>query len=80
MKTITAADANRNFSKLLRDVQSGEEVTITSHGRPVARIAPVHVKTDAERKAAFDRLMTRLQSQPALDLPKVTRDEIYEDI
>jgi prevent-host-death family protein len=80
MKTITAADANRHFSKLLREVQGGEEVTITSHGRPVARMVPAHEKTDEEREAAFDRLMTRLQSQPVLNLPKVTRDEIYEDI
>lgn len=37
---VTAADANRYFSKLLRDVRDGARVTITSHGRPVAEIGP----------------------------------------
>jgi len=33
MKTVTAADANRQFSRLLRDVEGRQEVTITFHGR-----------------------------------------------
>jgi prevent-host-death family protein len=80
MKNVTAADANRHFSKLLREVQAGEEVTITSHGQPVAKVVPIKQMSDEERSAAFDRLIKRLKSQPALNLPKVTRDQIYEDI
>lgn len=41
MKIITAADANRGFSSLLREVQEGEEVTILSRGKPVARMISV---------------------------------------
>jgi prevent-host-death family protein len=80
MKTVTAADANRQFSKLLRDVEEGQEVTITSHGRPVARIVPASDKTREQRQAAKKLLLERLRSQPALNLPRVTRDEIYDDI
>eukprot|EP01037_Dinobryon_pediforme_P022129 gene22129-23184_t len=40
MKTVSAAEANRQFSKLLREVAAGETIEITSHGQPVAKISP----------------------------------------
>lgn len=36
MKIISAGDANRHFSSLLRDVATGETVTVLSNDRPVA--------------------------------------------
>ena len=40
MKTINASEANRRFSKLLREVARGEVYTVVSSGKPVASIAP----------------------------------------
>lgn len=40
-KAISAAEANRKFSQLLREVKEGRTYVVTSHGRPVARISPV---------------------------------------
>ena len=40
-KAISAAEANRKFSQVLRGVREGRSYVVTSHGRPVARIAPV---------------------------------------
>ena len=40
MKTVSAANANRHFSKILRDVRAGETVLITSRGEPVGQIQP----------------------------------------
>jgi prevent-host-death family protein len=40
-KTISAADANRRFSELLRGVREGQSYVVTSHGKVVARISPV---------------------------------------
>jgi prevent-host-death family protein len=37
---IGAYDAKTRLSELLDRVESGEEVTITRHGRPVARLVP----------------------------------------
>jgi prevent-host-death family protein len=79
MKTVSAADANRHFSKLLREVQDGEVVTITSHGWPVARIAPVRVNTEAELEEAKRELLALWSSRKPQNLPKVTRDELYDD-
>lgn len=79
MRTISAADANRYFSRLLSDVKGGETVTITSHGEPVARMEPVRPSEDAKRGAAWDKLLTRLRSQPAMNLGRFNRAELYED-
>ncbi len=40
-KAVSAADANRRFSELLRTVKKGRSVIVTSHGKPVAKITPV---------------------------------------
>lgn len=81
MKTISAADANRQFSRVLRDVRAGETITVTSRGQPVARIVPVE-PTDlakAEREEAWRDLLEHLRSRPILNLGRFNRDELYED-
>jgi prevent-host-death family protein len=78
-KAISAADANRNFSHLLRDVREGESFVITTHGKPVAKIVP-YTAHDAVASAAKAALLERLRAQtggPAIG--KWTRDELYED-
>lgn len=76
-RAVTAADANRDFSKLLREVRNGNSVVITSHGKPVAKIVPF-VAQDRVRAAAKARLMARLRSQRAIDIGPWTREELYE--
>ena len=77
MKTISAADANRYFSSLLRDVATGEVVTVVSRGKPVAVISGAN-KEDAFKLRAHKRLVERLKSQPATGARNWTRDELYE--
>lgn len=76
---VTAADANRYFSRLLREVQNGGSCVITSHGRPVARLVPV-TSSDSARDAAKVSLLGRLRTQPATQpVGQWRRDELYED-
>jgi prevent-host-death family protein len=75
---VSAAEANRNFSQILRSVREGQSYVVTSHGRPVARIVPAegqehlasHLKT---------ALLARLRSQPIAPVGPWTRDELYDD-
>lgn len=76
-QTISAANANREFSRLLREVRQGNSFVVTSHGRPVAKLVPIPENTEARRQA-WVRLLERLKSQPALNAGKWTRDELYE--
>lgn len=78
MKTITAADANRGFSKLLREVSSGAEITILSRGRPVAKISSVHSES-LRRTAMKAILLSRLKAQSASGQRNWARDELYDD-
>lgn len=40
--TVTSTDAKNRLNALLADVErTGQSVTITSHGRPVAKLVPV---------------------------------------
>ena len=79
-KSVSAAEANRKFSQMLRGVREGRTYTVTSHGRPVARIVPaVADESDTERARAS--LLARLERQPAVKTTRRnwTRDELYED-
>ena len=79
MKTVTASDANRHFSKIVREVQTGETVLVTSRGRAVARIEPVD-RTSKEQEAAKQELLEYLRSRPLQNLNiSWTRDELYDD-
>ena len=55
--TVGAYEAKTHLSDLLERVQAGEEITITRHGAPVAKLVPVkkEVKPE-ERVAAIDRI------------------------
>lgn len=77
MKTISAGDANRHFSNLLRDVATGEVITILSRGKPVATISPAHSGC-GEREAAKLELLGRLRQQKPSGARNWTRDELYE--
>ncbi|HEV2687410.1 MAG TPA: type II toxin-antitoxin system prevent-host-death family antitoxin [Bryobacteraceae bacterium] len=76
-KTVSATDANRRFSELLRTVKKGRSVIVTSHGKPVAKLAPA---VEEERAAAGARsaLFARLRTERAVNAGRWTRDELYD--
>jgi prevent-host-death family protein len=74
---IPAAEANRSFSRLLREVQGGQSFIVTAHGKPVARIVPCDA-TESARDTAREKLLARLAAQPVTDVGRWSRDELYE--
>jgi prevent-host-death family protein len=77
-EAVSAADANRRFSLLLRGVREGRSYVVTSHGKPVARIIPAG-KHDDVASSARSTLLSRLEKQPVINVGRWTRDELYED-
>lgn len=77
-KSISAADANRQFSSLLRDVSRGAVYTVTSRGKPVAVISSAEQHQAIERQAAKRTLLSRLRSVKPVKVRKWTRDELYD--
>lgn len=76
--TISAADANRKFSMMLRRVREGHSYVVTSHGRPVARIVPVDT-ADRVSSTARATLLERLKAAPVLTIGRWTRDDLYDE-
>jgi prevent-host-death family protein len=74
-KAISAADANRKFSQVLREVKEGQSYIVTSHGRPVARIEPVNGQSHGNAKSA---LLARLEAQPVRRIGRWKRDDLYD--
>ena len=77
MKTVSASDANRKFSQLLRDVGHGEVITVLSRGKPVAVISPARANTDL-RESARRRLIERLKRQKVTGRREWSRQDLYE--
>jgi prevent-host-death family protein len=75
---VSAADANRRFSTILRRVREGHSYVVTSHGKPVARIIPAGRHGDGATSARAT-LLSRLEEQPVVTSARWMRDELYED-
>jgi prevent-host-death family protein len=77
-RAVSAADANRRFSELLRAVKKGRSVIVTSHGKPVAKIIPI-VEDERIAEGARSALFARLGAERAVNAGRWTRDELYDD-
>jgi prevent-host-death family protein len=63
---IGAYEAKTRLSELLERVSKGEEITITRHGSPVARLVPVKRRTTREQRRAAIEAMRKLASGNSL--------------
>jgi prevent-host-death family protein len=57
--SIGAYEAKTHFSELLERVEKGEEVTITKHGTPVARLVPVRKRLTVKERLAISAEMKK---------------------
>ncbi len=63
---VGAYDAKTHFSELLERVAAGEQITITRHGAPVARLVPVRPVFSIEGRQAAVAAMRQLASRNRL--------------
>ena len=61
METIGACEAKTHLPRLLERVVRGESLTITRHGRPVARLVPVELDDQNRARCAAHRIVERRQ-------------------
>jgi prevent-host-death family protein len=48
MKSIPVVEAKARFSALLAEVEAGEEIAVTRHGKVIARLVPDHPRKAAD--------------------------------
>ena len=77
MTTIGAFEAKTHLPRLLDRVSQGESLTITRHGRPVARLVPVEA---ADRDRAHQAMRSILERRKRLKGASVQEliDTIHE--
>ena len=79
MRTVSAREANQQFSRLLGAVAEGEEIVITRRGQPVATLVPYRGRPmTPERKAAIERLLELVRKGFPMGGIRATRDEMHE--
>jgi prevent-host-death family protein len=82
-RSVSAREANQQFSRILRAVEAGAEILVTRRGQPVARIVPAQRPRERqltpEQEAAHARSMERLRKGWDLGGGKFNRDELYDD-
>lgn len=83
MKTVTAREANHNFSKLLAEVERGETVRITKNGVTVAELRPQFgdKRDDPAWQAAYAELLELMRQTPetGFRVGTLTEEEKYGD-
>ncbi len=84
VRTITHREMRNNSAAILREVESGETIKVTNHGRVVAVMSPPH-ESELDRLIAEGR--ARPATRPASDLANikgrksdVSTAEILDDV
>jgi prevent-host-death family protein len=77
MKTVSTTEANRSFAKIVNRAAQGEVFGVTVRGKVIARIVPERDYNDAALAIRRREHMERLKRQPALNLPRITREDMY---
>lgn len=80
MRTVSLMTANQEFSKLIKEVEQGQDFLITRRGRPVAKLVP-HTgdkAADPIWASAYYRMMARLKQGASLGGLRIDRDVLYD--
>lgn len=72
MREVQASEAKTHLPQLLDDVERGETILITRHGRPIARLVP-----EADRRQAeVDRAVANIRAIRQDKTDRLSLDEI----
>jgi prevent-host-death family protein len=75
MRHVQASEAKTHLPSLLDDVERGETLVITRHGKPIARLVPEE-KSQREKTSETIAAIRELRKT----MPKLTVDEILSSI
>lgn len=74
MKTATVGEIQKNFGKLLKEINLGEEITIIRRGKPVAKLTVLGPKSDILWPDFYDEAI-ELKGKPISQLVTESRGE-----
>jgi prevent-host-death family protein len=71
MREVPASEAKTHLPRLLGDVERGETIIITRHGRPIARLVPEAARRQEEIAKVLVDLDDLRKTMPALTLDEI---------
>ena len=71
MRRVQSSDAKARFSEILDDVERGETIVITRHGKDVARLAPEVERRQDEIDAAIENIKRLRKNMPRLTVAEI---------
>lgn len=77
MKSVNVHEAKTHLSRLLAEVEQGEEIVISRAGRPIARLLPFEPRP-AKREMGFDRGLFEIPEDFDAPIPDL-ETEFYGD-
>lgn len=75
---VGVRDLRDGLSRHLASVREGHTITVTDHGRPVARIVPVDVPTKLEQLVAEGRVTPGRRTRRDLPAPIETSGSVSD--
>jgi len=80
VKTVSARQANHEFSELLSRVERGEEILITKRSKPVAVLSPYRpvLMTPERQKAIAHAIGVMAKGLPWGALRRFRREDMHE--
>ena len=71
MREIQASEAKTHLPQLLDEIERGESIIITRHGRPIARLIPEDVIRRDGQAEAVERLKALRATMPRVPLDEL---------
>jgi prevent-host-death family protein len=71
MRQIQASEAKTHLPSLLDDVERGETLIITRHGRPIARIVPEETARKKQIRQAIEDMIEFRKTMPRLTIDEI---------
>ena len=71
MREIQASEAKTHLPALLDDVERGETLIITRHGKPIARLVPEPDRRQAKTNQALAEIIRFRDAMPKITLAEI---------
>lgn len=78
---ISVTEAKAQLTELVRRAETGDEIVLTRHGRPVVRLDPVKAPVDREARWRLMEEVSKAEAAKASPGPSAARsqDFLYDD-
>jgi prevent-host-death family protein len=71
MREIQASEAKAHLASLLDEVERGETLVITRHGKPIARLVPEAVRRQEEVDKAMEDIRKFRKTMPRISVEEI---------